>query len=325
MMSRFLVGRLASALLLLWAVVSLCFLLLELSPGDVSDHYYSLDMPSASRELIRARWHLDDPAWQRYLALLGNLARGRLGISLIHHQPVLALIGSTLPHTLLLSGSSLLLMYGLGVPLGTWQALRSERAAERLVSLAELFLFSMPSFWLGLVLILLFSVQLELFPGHGLAHWSAAEAGFWSGLADRLHHLVLPSLALGLPGAAGVARYQRTAVLEALGQDYVRTARALGLPEARIVWGHALRNALLPVITLAGISFPFLFSGAVLVENIFAWPGMGRLIVTAIMDQDSPVIIASLLIFGVLVIGGNLLADLLCGLADPRARQGGAG
>jgi peptide/nickel transport system permease protein len=187
----------------------------------------------------------------------------------------------------------------------------------------------MPSFWLGLMLILIFAYkvyQVEWwpavfrFPASGMASVDYDLLGFWAKLGDRLHHLVLPSIALGVSSAASIARYMRSSMLDVIRQDYIRTARAKGLPERTVILKHALKNALLPIITLLGLYLPFLFSGAVLVEHVFAWPGMGRTIVEAIYQRDYPVVMATTFVFAVMVVVANLIADVLYAVVDPRIR-----
>jgi peptide/nickel transport system permease protein len=202
-----------------------------------------------------------------------------------------------------------------------YQAVRARRLPDVALGYATLFLNSVPTFWLGLLVLLVFGEWLRWLPVGGVVDPVLHNSLPWAGrVADRLWHLALPALTLGCVGAAGTARYQRAAVLEVIGQDYVRTARAKGLRERRVVLVHALRNALLPLVTLFGLSFPFLLTGAVLVETVFAWPGMGKLAADAIFRRDYPVVMAAAICASWLVVLGNLLADMLYAVADPRIR-----
>lgn len=245
------------------------------------------------------------------------------------------LIFEALPNTLLLSAVTLAVVYPVGIALGTIQAIRHNTATDATISVTSLALYSMPGFWLALMMQLLISFYVG---GWIEAHYAGSSLALlalpFSGMTDtmfdymspgeqwidRLRHVLLPGVAMGLASAAGTARYMRSSVLEVIRQDYIRTARAKGLPERTVILKHAMRNALLPVITMFGLSVPYLFSGAVLVEQIFAWPGMGRLIVTAIMTQDSPLIVACFFVSTCLVVLGNLAADLAYALVDPRIR-----
>jgi peptide/nickel transport system permease protein len=243
-------------------------------------------------------------------------------------MPVRNQILAVLPNTLILAGSSLFLAFLVGGAVGVLQAVRQGKATDSLLSVGTLFFYSMPSFWLGLMLILVFSVGAEAlwdwpfsFPSSGTVSVGAELLSPWGQLKDRIHHLVLPCATLTLIMAGGVARYVRASMLEVIGQDYIRTARAKGLSESRVILKHALRNALIPVVSLFGVYFPFLLSGTVLVERVFGWPGMGQLMVDSISRRDFPVVLAGTVLFGVTVVLGNLLADLLYGVVDPRIRD----
>jgi peptide/nickel transport system permease protein len=227
----------------------------------------------------------------------------------------------TVPFTLQLAGIALLLDFTLGLGLGIYQALRANRLPDVVLGNVTLFVYSLPTFWLALILLLLFGEKLRLFPVGGASDpILCPTVDSLSCLVDRIWHLVLPAATLGLVGAAGTARFQRAAMLEIAQQDFVRTARAKGLPEPRVVLRHQLRNALLSFITRFGLTFPFLLTGAVLVETIFALPGMGRLTVDAILQRDYAVVTATALIASAMVVTGSLISDILLALADPRIR-----
>jgi len=319
--AAWLVRRLAAAIAIVWAVVTLTFIIVHLAHGSPCGQPDGRPIsPETCAELIR-RFGLDRPLWIQYIKYLGALLHGDLGESLALHRSVAAALADALPNTFTLALAALVIDFALGLALGIYQAVRERRLGDIALGNAALFVNSMPTFWLGLVLLLVFGERLGWFPVGGLRNLVLCpRVDSLPCLADFAWHLTLPALTLGLVGAAGTARYQRAAMLEVVRQDYVRTARAKGLPERRVVLVHALRNALLPLITLFGLTFPFLLTGAVLVETVFAWPGMGRLAVTAILQRDYPIVTAAALVASVMVVLGNLLADTLYGVADPRIR-----
>jgi peptide/nickel transport system permease protein len=271
---------------------------------------------------------LDRPVLVRYVTWLADFARGQWGSSVAQQRPVLRIIADALPHTLLLSLSSLLVTYVFGLLIGVIQAMKRRSLVDTGLTVGTLLIYGMPAYWLAIMLVLVFAYGAARFdwpawlqfPALGVAGLDADFLGPWDRLADRVRHLTLPLATLGAIGAAGTARFVRGSVLDVRGQEFVRTARAKGLPPTRVEMRHVLRNALLPVVTLLGLSLPALFSGTVFVEVIFAWPGVGRVMVDAVGARDYPVVMATTAIFAVLVIVGNLLADLLYAVADPRLR-----
>ncbi|MFH1467637.1 MAG: ABC transporter permease [Pseudomonadota bacterium] len=321
-MGRFLLRRAGYALLLCWLVVSLTFLLLELSPGDASLQFVGPDHPPEQAALLRAAWGLDQPAGFRYLRMLGHFAHGDLGESLTQARPVGRLLAEALPATLELSGLALLLGFGLGVLLGAWQASRAGRRPEAAVGLLLLLLCALPEFALGLLLVQRLSFAWPWLPASGIARWDHATLGATARLLDHLRHLALPCLTLVLPTAAWVARHQRASLIAVLQAPWVRTARSLGLSPARVLWAHALPPATLPILALAGVALPGLAGGAVVVETLFSWPGLGRLLVQAVLERDTPVIVACFLVTAGLVALGSTLADLGIAALDPRVRAG---
>ena len=320
-MTAWLLRRLAAALAIIFAVVTLCFAAIHLAPGTPFLPGQDRPIDPAVVERLRARFGLDQPLPVQYARYLSALARGDLGESFSQRRPVVDAIASAVPNTLVLTGTALAIDFLLGVLIGVVQAARARRRLDVALTNATLFFYSLPTFWLGLVLLLVFGQWLHWFPVGGVTdpvlHDSMPLA---LRLVDRLRHLALPALTLGLVGAAGTARYQRAALLEALGEDYARTARAKGLAEPRVLMNHALRNALLPIVTLLGLALPFLLTGAVVVETVFTWPGLGKLAADAIAGRDYPLVIATTLISSVLVVLGSLLADLFTAAADPRVR-----
>lgn len=342
-MWKYVVRKIALAIPLVWCVVTLVFLLLELSPGTVADKFFTPDTPPELQALIVKQYHLDDPAWVRYLAMLKNLVLFDFGSSLATGRPVAEIVSNALPNTLLLSFTTLVTLFPLGVIVGTLQAVRHRTPADTTLSVGSLVLYSMPEFWYAMLLqlfaALLWSewvrhlgdtgvlsehlVTLLELPATDMKdpiqfeYMSTAEQ--W---LDRAKHLLLPGFGMAVASSAGVARFMRSGMLEVVRQDYIRTARAKGLRERTVILRHAMRNALLPIITLLGLSVPALFSGSVIIETIFAWPGMGREIVTAIYTQDTPVLIAMFYVFSLLVAAGNLIADISYAWADPRIKMG---
>ncbi len=319
-MIRVIVRRLLLSIPLLWALATLTFFLVRLAPGDPLALYYNPEIDPSVMEQVRERLGLDQPIHVQYVKWIGALAQGDLGVSFKHHRPVAEILAETLPNTLLLAGLALFFDLGLGVLLGVLAAVRQYSWVDHATSVLALFLYSMPGFWLGLMLIIVFSLKLGWLPASQMESVDAEFLSFGPRLLDRALHLVMPVFVLGIASAASVARYMRGSLLEVIRQDYVRTARAKGLPERRVILKHALRNALLPIITLLGLYLPFLISGAVVTETIFAWPGMGRLTIDAIFSRDYPVVLAANLLAGVMVVFGNLLADVLYCIADPRIR-----
>ena len=321
---RYVARRVLLAIPLLLGIVTVTFLLLHLAPGDPTAAYFNPNVPPDVVEAMRHNLGLDQPLHVQYVRWLESFFTGDFGYSFSQHRPVAAAIGDALPATLLLSGVSLALIFVLGCAVGVVQAVRQYSRLDTGLTFGALFIYSMPNFWLALMLILLVSApwmpEALRLPISGMTSIGHDAMGPWRQVLDRARHLVLPSIALGLASAAGVARYMRGSMLEVIHQDYVRTARAKGLSRTRVVLRHALRNALLPVVSLLGLYLPLLFGGAVVVEVVFSWPGMGRLLYNGILARDYPLVMAATFLFGGLVVGGNLLADLLYAAVDPRVR-----
>jgi peptide/nickel transport system permease protein len=318
---RYVLGRLLQSLVVVLLVTTISFFLIRLAPGDPFSYEGVRTLSPALRAQLRAQFGYDRPLAEQYVRFVGSVARGHLGFS--HHlmRPVGAAIGEALPRTLLLMGVAIALSFLAGIAVGVVQAVRQGGRLDRLLSGVLLFFYSMPDFWLALLALLAFAYWLPLFPAGGVVDPVMHDyLSFGGRLLDRLRHLVLPSLTLTLLAAAGVARYQRAALLEVLPQDYVRTARAKGLDERRVVLRHALRNALLPVITLLGLYLPALLGGAFFVEKVFSWQGIGYLAANAIATRDYDLVTGTVVVGGIMVTLGSLVADLLYALADPRLR-----
>lgn len=320
-MTAWLIRRLAAGVAILWAVITLTFVAIHAAPGD--PFLPAADRPTdpAVAARLRAQFGLDRPLIEQYVRYLGQVARGNLGISFTQRRPVAEALAGAVPQTVLLAGAALAIDFVLGIALGAVMAARAGRASDMALTTVTLLVGAMPVFWVGLVLLLVFGEWLHWLPLGGA--YDPALYGALSPVAqlgDRLRHLVLPALTLGLVGAGWTARYQRAAVLDALSQEWVRAARAKGASEGRVLWRHALRPALLPTVTLFGLSFPFLLTGAVLVEAVFSWPGMGRLAADAVAARDYPLVMATTIAASAMVVVGSLVADLLAAAVDPRIR-----
>jgi len=301
-------------------VCTLLFFALHAAPGSPEDHFIHPDFPPDIADTMRENLGLDQPVVVQYGKWLGALLRLDFGRSFFQQRPVLEILGEAVPNTVALCGVSLVLIFGLGIFAGVVSAVWRGKLLDGVITVGTLLLYSIPGFWLALMLVLLLAYKFPILPATGMTSTGAEYMTTGAQLWDRLLHLILPAVALGVAPAAAVARYVRASMLDVLGQDYIRTARAKGLSESRVVLGHALRNAMLPMVTLLGLYVPFLFSGSVLIETIFGWPGMGQLIVRSIQQQDFPVVLGNAVLFTFAVIGGNLLADLLYAFVDPRIR-----
>lgn len=315
-MLRSVLTRLGNAVLTLFLGSGLLFLVLEVLPGDPAAVMLGLEARPDTLAAVRAELGLDRPAALRYLAWVGGMLQGDFGISYTYRVPVAQLIGERLGLTLPLALLAILLATALALPLGTLAAAQQGRVSDTAVMLFAQLGVAVPNFWIGLLLILGFALTWPLFPVGSFPGWS-------QGLGPGLHALILPALALALPQAAILARVTRAAVLDVLGEDFIRTARAKGLSNARVLIRHALRAALVPVVTILGLQFSFLIAGAILVENIFALPGLGRLLYQAMSQRDLIVVkdVAMLLAGGVTLV--NLLVDLAYLWLDPRLRRPG--
>ena len=264
----------------------------------------------------------DRPMPEQFIRYVNALAHGELGWSFSHEQPVLEVLGSALPNTLLLMGVALVGSFALGILIALIQVARRGSIIDHTLSGISLFFYSMPDFWLAILTLLAFTYWLPIFPVGGTVDPVMHEyMGLGRRLVDRLSHLALPALTLTLLASAVVARYQRAALLDVLPADYIRTARLKGLTEREILRRHVLRNALLPIISLVGLSFPALLTGAFFVEKIFSWPGMGYAVITAIGTRDYPLVVGGVIIGSIMVTLGSLLSDLLYAWADPRLRS----
>lgn len=312
--------RLLAGVAVVLGVVMLTFLLLHVAPGDPADLLLG---PMATPEQLAAQREalgLNRPLPAQFATWLGRFARGNWGTSIAKGRPVRQILAAAWPATVRLVGLSLLLSYLLGIAVGALQAARSGSRTDTALSVASVTLFAVPGYWLGLMLVLVFTYWARWLPAFGAAGFDSdyLTGGGW--LIDRARHLVLPLATLTLIGIGGAARFVRGTMIETLSQPFITTARAKGLTTRQVIVRHALRNALTPVVTLLGMSLPALFSGAVFVEGVFAWPGVGRVLVEGVQARDYPVVMAATAVSAVLVVAGNLLADVLASWLDPRVR-----
>ena len=317
------VQRISYALILLLAVLVLNFALMYLAPGDIADTIAG-DMGGANAEVmaeIRKSYGLDRPVWEQLASYLWNVVQLDLGYSYFFNTSVVSLLVERVPATLLLVVSAQILAILVGVLLGVVAARQPNGLTSHAVTLLALFGFSAPVFWTGIMLLIAFSLLVPLFPVAGMQDVTV-EGGAWVKMLDVAHHLVLPTITLASIFLALYSRLCRASMLEVLGSDYIRTARAKGLSGGQVIVKHALKNALNPVITLAGLQFSAVVSGAVLVETVFSWPGLGTLALQSIIARDTPTILGILFFSSLVVVVANLLTDLALRLIDPRIRSG---
>lgn len=323
--SGYILRRLAYGVILLLGVVVLNFLLIHAAPGDPAE-VIAGEMGGATVEMmakIRADYGLDKPLIVQLGIYLGGIVQGDFGRSFFFDQPVVDLIAARIVPTILLVAAAQVFAISLGVGMGVLAARRPQGAWSAFVSVFSTIGYAAPVFWTGLMLIVLFASIIPIFPVEGMtsARFSGGPIAY---AVDVLHHLVLPAVTLGVIFLAQYARLSRASMIDVLGADYVRTARAKGLSERAVTFKHALRNAVLPILTVAGIQFGNLISGALLVETVFNWPGMGRLAFDSVLRRDYPTLLGVLFFAAAMVVIANLLTDLSYRLADPRIRTGGA-
>lgn len=319
MLSR-LVLRVASGAAVILGVVTLTFLLLHLAPGDPAVHLAGPAATPEQLQAIRAELGLNRPLFNQFADWLGRTLRGDWGTSVATGRPVLQLLGQAWPATAVLVLTSLAGSYLAGIAIGLWQV-RASRRTDTTLSTLSVTLFAMPGYWLAVLLVWLFAYQLRLLPAFGAQGLDADFLGPGARLVDRLRHLALPCLTLTLIGVGGAARFVRGALLDVSGEPFLVAAAARGLSATTVARRHLLANALGPVVTLLGLSLPAVFSGAIFVEGIFAWPGVGQILIQGVQARDYPVVMAAATVSAVLVVLGNLLADGLRAWVDPRIRD----
>jgi peptide/nickel transport system permease protein len=327
-MSRYIAQRLLHTLLVLLGVSMLTFALIHMTPGDPVLVMLGTDATASELERLRHLLGLDQPLYVQYLQYLGHLLTGQMGDSIFQHQPVSKLIGDRFPATVELTVAAMSIAVIVGMLTGIVSAVMPYSAFDVTAMLIALGGVAMPVFWLGMLAILLFSLQLGWLPSFGRGEPLIQAIQYWfrtgdpSDVVDSLKHLVLPALTLGAFSAALISRLVRSSLLEVLGQDYVRTARAKGIAQIPVVARHALPNALIPVITVIGLQVGTLLGGAVLAETIFAWPGIGRLLIQAISQRDYPLVQGIVIVTALVVSLINLVVDLLYAAINPRVRYG---
>lgn len=320
-MLRSVLHRLWTGILVVLGVVTLTFFLLRLAPGDPVRRLLG---PAATEAQIAAGRHalgFDRPIPSQYLSWLGHFLRGDWGTSIATGRPVGRILMEAWPATVVLVVSSLVVSYLLGILVGAVQATTRRRGLDTTLSVATVTLFALPGYWLGLMLVMVFTYLLGWLPAFGATGLDADFLPAGARLLDRMRHLALPFATLTLIGIGSMARFVRGAMLDVRAEPYVVVARAKGIPARQVQVRHVLRNALIPVVTLLGLSLPVLFSGAVFVEAIFAWPGVGRVLVLAVQGRDYPVVMAATAVSAMLVVLGNILADVLVAWVDPRLRE----
>jgi len=321
-MIKLLAKRLAYALGLILAVLSINFALIHAAPGDpamvIAGEMGGADQTTLDQ--IRKTYGLDRPLTDQYITYITRAAQGDLGQSYLYNQPVTDLILQRLPATVLLVLSALLTAIAVGTMVGVWASRRPHSVGSGAVTVLSLVGYSMPTFWTGILLVILFGKIIPIMPIAGMRD-VRIYGGWWVTSLDVLHHLILPAFTLAIVYMAQYSRLSRASMLEVLSSDYIRTARAKGLAERLVIWKHALRNALMPVVTIAGLQFGNLVSGAVLVETVFSWPGLGTLAFDSILGRDYPTLLGVLFFSSVLVIVANQVTDLTYRWIDPRLRS----
>ncbi len=321
-MTTYLLRRLLQSLLTLLAISIILFGLISSVPGGIMSAYQeNPDFTAEDLARLEAKYGLNDPVHVRYLKWLGNSLQGDFGNSFTSKRPALQEIADRLPNTILLMGVMLIVTLLIAIPLGILSALKQYTWFDHISTTIAFAGQSLPVFWFGLLLIIVFAVTLKGADGRPLLPGSGMQTlGKPFSLVDRIEHLILPVSMLAFVSAAGYMRYLRSSMLDVIHEDYFRTARAKGLPERVVIYKHALRNALIPLVTLIGLDLPSLFGGALFTETIFAWPGIGRLYFTAALKTDYPVVMAVLIIYSALIILSNLLVDVIYAALDPRIR-----
>lgn len=314
-MGQYILRRILIAIPVLLGVTILNFGIINLAPGNPAEMFISPSISEADVELKKEQLGLNDPLYTQYFRWLGNVFQGDFGYSFANYEPVTDMVIDRIAPTLLLMGSALIIAYLIAIPIGIISAVKQYSWIDYATTGSSFLGISVPNFFLGLGLIYLFSVQLGMFPTGGM-NTLGAEGSF----LDTLKHLVLPSIVLATAIAGNMVRYVRSSILEVLGEDYLRTARSKGLHEFVVVNKHALRNALIPIITVVGLDIPLLVSGAVITEQVFQWPGIGQLMIQSIMSRDYPTLMALTFIAAIVVLVTNLVVDILYSVVNPRIK-----
>lgn len=333
-MLNYVVRRVFGVIPVMLMVSILVFALMQAAPGDPVSMLISDEASPEDRARVAEAWGLNQPVWVQYLSFLRNAATLDFGTSFRFQEPVTALVLERLPASLELALYATILAVVVGIPLGVWAAARPNSIVDTVASFGGFFGISMPNFWLGILLILVFAGQLNVLPSGGRSPWGldllpitgflsldAVLQGRWDALGAVFRHLALPTIVLGTAMTGIIMQLTRASMLENLGEDFVMTARAKGLPQRTILWRHAFRNALVSVITIIGLEFGALLSGAIIVETVFSWPGIGQLLIQGIGYRDFPLITGLVMIYTALFVMLNLIVDLLYTVVDPRIRM----
>ncbi|MCR8629961.1 ABC transporter permease [Paenibacillus radicis (ex Xue et al. 2023)] len=313
-MSRFITLRIGQGIITLLLVSILTFFLINLAPGGPSA-IMNFESTAQQREALTKQLGLDKPVVQRYFEWLGGVVKGDLGRSLDSQQPVATLLAERFPNTVLLSAATLVFTLLIGIPLGVIAAVKRGSWLDRLITFMSTFGMAIPEFWLGILLIIIFAVTYQMLPPSGMI-----TAGSVFSLGDLAKHMIMPMLTLSILMLPNIVRFTRSAMVDVIDLDYIRTARAKGLKSFSVFFKHALRNALIPIAAIVGLIIPILLGGSVVVENVFGWPGMGRLAVQAATNRDYTVVMGLTLMVGTIVIITNIVTDLLYSVLDPRIR-----
>lgn len=313
-MIRYIIRRLLQSIPSIIGISIISFVLLHIVPGNPVQILLGQRYTPERAAILSKQLGLNLPLWHQYLIWFGHALQGNLGYSYVYEQPVSTVIWQALPHTLILVAVAILFAHFIAMLLGSIQAYYENTVFDNAVTAINYLFYSMPGFWLGILIVIFFSIDLGWFPSGGITNPNAQNPS----IGDYVYHLVLPFITLTLLSLAQWARYMRSSMRETLVADFIRTARAKGMRERRVVLFHALRNSVLPLITLLGLSLPALFAGAIFVEEIFNYPGMGLLFWHAVNDRDYPILLGVIMLLGFITIIGNLLADILYAIIDPR-------
>lgn len=319
-MTTFITRRILQTLAVIVVLSYVCFYLMSLMPGDPVDMMVASNPRITTEDVARLKslYGLDQPIYKRYASWMGSILTGDLGYSRTYRVPVQELMGPRLWNTFLLSAISLSLSLLIAIPLGVISALKPGSRTDYFVNLFSFGGISIPSFWLAIVLIIIFAVKFPLLPAGGTQTIGTEDMGLWASFKDRAIYLILPVLSLSIQQIGRFSRFTRSAMLEAMRNDFIRTARAKGLARSTVIWRHGFRNALIPLITILALSFSGLFSGAILTETVFAYQGVGKLVYDSIIGNDYNVAMISFVISVSMVLLMNLVADIMYGFADPR-------
>jgi peptide/nickel transport system permease protein len=325
-MTGYVARRLLYALLTFFGITVATFALIHMVPGDPVQFYLgksgSMHVSMEALQAIRHEHHLDEPLVKQYVYWLRGVLTLDFGRSIVDRRPVTELVFDKLPATFQLNLIAFLVAASIGVPVGLWSATRSGRLSERAAAVVFFLLYSLPSFWVALLLMELFSVKLRILPLFGMTSDQYGDLGGAARLLDRIQHLVLPVATLAYAQLAIFARFSKSALTEVIRQDFITTARAKGASPGAVLWRHAFRNALIPLITLLGLTIPYLISGSVIVEQIFQWDGVGHLYFQSISSRDYPTVLGLTVATAIVTLFASLFADLLYAAADPRIRLG---